>query len=227
MEYYLSKYVGTYRIMAEIDQKTNDFCRDKRGIYCNDNDIYIKCTSGAKIWHYGKDVLQVYIPSKRKGENLIKTFTKDGVINLIYDIEFTDLETLFKVKDDDLKRIINYLKPQTNGAKITPFSSRNLKKDNKSKIRYITDEQEEILSGVFSELSNEEKILIIKFNKKFIDDILCNKLNTTSKKITEEIKSMNTKQADYFYFKGYWNEYIEFVKKEINKAHGKDFNQIS
>ena len=32
MNYYLRKYVGKYRVIAEIDQRTGDFCRDKSGI---------------------------------------------------------------------------------------------------------------------------------------------------------------------------------------------------
>ena len=58
--------------MSEIDQRTNDFCRDKNGELNNPNDIYIKCADGIKIFHYGGDVLKVYIPSLQKGHNIVK-----------------------------------------------------------------------------------------------------------------------------------------------------------
>lgn len=43
MDYYLQKYVGTYRVKSEYDLDTNDFARDANGNLETDS-TYIKCT---------------------------------------------------------------------------------------------------------------------------------------------------------------------------------------
>lgn len=73
MNYYLSKYVGKYRVVAAIDKNTNDFCRDEYGNLENDQDIWIKCANNIKVFYYGKSYLKVYIPALGKGRNIIKT----------------------------------------------------------------------------------------------------------------------------------------------------------
>ena len=75
--YYLSKYVKKYRVKSEIDKSTNDFCRDKHGELNNPNDIYIKCANDIKVFHYGGDVLEVYIPSLGRGHNIIKAIAEE------------------------------------------------------------------------------------------------------------------------------------------------------
>lgn len=220
MQYYLSKYVGKYRIMAEIDQSTGDFCRDKRGNFNNENDIYIKCVDGIRVWYIGGDVLQVYIPSKRKGENLLKTFKKENVYSLIFDTETTDEEMLFKVNDGDLENIISYLKPYTNGASIQPFSPRNLKQGNKQQVKCLNSAQIEDFATISARIPSDGKFLLVQLNRQFIESILCEKLKMNRKEIMDEIKSLNMKQADYFCHKGFWNEYIEFLNEEINIRYG-------
>lgn len=79
MNYYLSKYLGKYRLKAEIDKSTNDFCRDMNGNLDNPNDIWIQCKNDIRIYHYGKDVLEVYIPHIIKGKNIIKAIYRDFI----------------------------------------------------------------------------------------------------------------------------------------------------
>lgn len=47
---------------------------------------------------------------------------------MIFDIEETDSEVLFKFKYVNSDKIIPLLKPKTSGAGISPFSSKNLPK---------------------------------------------------------------------------------------------------
>lgn len=79
MDYYLSKYIGKYRIKAEIDQNINDFCRDVYGNLENNMDIWIKCADGIKVFHYGRDILQVYIPSIGRGRNIARSIYRDYI----------------------------------------------------------------------------------------------------------------------------------------------------
>lgn len=213
MNYYLKKYVGKYRVMAETDQITDDFCRDKNGNYCNDNDIYIKCLKGTRIWYIGNDVLQIYIPSIKRGNNILKKFDN----KYVFDIEQTDEETLFKVKDKDLDRVITFLEPQINGASIPPFSTKNLKRDKQPLVEVVNNAQNAVYEEIKDKLAKEDKLFIGQWNRCFMVDFLAQKLGMSSDEIKADIKKKNMKQKDYFCYVGYWNEYIEYLEKEIEK----------
>ena len=64
------KFVGKYRVKANLDLETNDIPRDEHGIIDPDfDDIYIKCAKNAQIYHYGDDVLVAYVPSLGRLQN--------------------------------------------------------------------------------------------------------------------------------------------------------------
>ncbi|MFG6378181.1 MAG: hypothetical protein K1W19_07685 [Lachnospiraceae bacterium] len=94
MNYYLQKYVGTYRVKAAIDQSTNDFCRDVHGNLENNMDIWIQCANHIKIFHYGGDTLQIYIPSIGRGRNIVRSIYRDYI-----NPDNTKVSTAFMVKD--------------------------------------------------------------------------------------------------------------------------------
>lgn len=75
MGYYLSKYVGTYRVKSDIDMFTNDFPRDPLD-RIEQNDVYIACNKGSKIYHYGHGVMVAYVPSLGRGRNILKSIGK-------------------------------------------------------------------------------------------------------------------------------------------------------
>lgn len=215
MNYYLRKYVGKYRVIAEIDQSTGDFCRDENGNLDNPNDIFIKCFKGTRIWYIGNRILQVYIPSIKRGNNILKKIDS----KYIFDVEQTDEETLFKVKDKDLENIIEYLQPQTNGASISPFSTKNLKRDRSPLVIVLNSEQNAVYEEITDKLTKEDKFLIVQWNRSFIADFLTKKLGISTDEIKEDIKKKNMKQKDYFCYVGYWNEYIDYLKKEIKERY--------
>lgn len=250
MNYYLHKYVGTYRVKADIDQSTNDFCRDAHGNLENNMDIWIKCANGIKIFHYGKSTLQVYIPSIGRGRNIIKSIYKDyinpdnitvlaisiekngkqytketlSVINevlyqkdmqkskLIFNIEETDEEVLFQVMDKNLDKIIDRLKPQTSGADISPFSSRNL---SRIKTYEYTVEQKEAYNSIIGHLDN--KLAVGRINNWFLEDVICKKSRQDLSSVKADIKKKCMKARDYIYSEGYENEYLGYLKEKLNE----------
>ena len=216
MNYYLRKYIGKYRVITEIDQSTGDFCRDESGNYCNNNDIFIKCFKGTRIWYIGNRILQVYIPSIKRGNNILKKIDS----KYVFDIEQTDEETLFKVKDKDLENIIDFLEPQTCGASISPFSTKNLKKDKQPFVEVVNHTQNAVYEEIKASIAKEDKLLIGQWNRSFITDFLTKKLRMSIDEIKVDIKQKNMKQKDYFCYMGYWNEYIEYLKKEIENRYG-------
>lgn len=90
---------------------------------------------GNKITYYGKSILQAYIPSLIRGHNILKAINEIDS-SIIFDIEETDEEVLFKFKYVDSDKIIPLLKPRTSGANISPFSTRNLPKNKDYEIMY-------------------------------------------------------------------------------------------
>ena len=209
----MHKYVGTYRVKAEIDQRTNDFCRNDKGELENNQDIYIKCAKGTRIYHYGGSTLLAYIPSKGRGRNIIKNET---IKDLIFNIEETDSEVLFKFKDKYMKEIASVLQPQISGASISPFSSKNLPK----KKCVLTNAQIEEYKKIISIVPQDDKLKVSHINNRFLNEILCKKLHISTQDAKTEMKKELLKLLDYISFKGMWEEYINYLRKELNYTYG-------
>lgn len=123
MARYMHKYVGTYRVKAEVTSD-NDFPRVEGGsIDPSFDDEYIDCKNGCRIYHWGKDILQAYIPTIQRGRNVIKDL-KDIVI----DVVDNDSEILFVFKAKDIEVVAERLGAKTIGCNISPFSTKNLRK---------------------------------------------------------------------------------------------------
>lgn len=221
------KYKGIYRLMAHIDQNTNDFPRDERGNIDSD-DVYIKCAYGNQIYHYGRSTLVAYIPSLGRGHNILLALGKElcGVEDRIpydelyllleqqgkiWDIVENDKEIEFKFSAKDIELIAKYLKPQTGGANISPFSSRNLPK-RKYDID-LTDLQEyrEIINKI-----PKDNILIIKnLTSQFLNDSLKKDKAYRRVDINADMKKKMLKGKEYIHYIGKWNDYIKFLKENI------------
>ncbi len=219
MNYYLQKYVGTYRVRAEIAFDTKDFLRDHDGNLIDDGDIWIQCQHDIRIYYYGKSILEVWIPSIKRGNNLLKT---EQIQQVAFDIRKSDAEVVFKVKDKDLPNIIDLLHPITNGANISPFSPKNLPKD-KSKVQFTT-EQNEVYQKITAPIPKEDKLLIGKLNTRFLKEILAKKLKKERglkdmAAIKADMKKEQLKLREYIYFRGYERDYIDFLQKEISKIY--------
>lgn len=75
---YLMKYKGTYRLRTEVDKRLKSFPREYDGSLA-DNDVYIDCEKNARIFHYGKGILEYYIPSLKSGNTIIRTIYRDFI----------------------------------------------------------------------------------------------------------------------------------------------------
>ena len=212
MSSYLSKYVGQYRVVAEVDQNTNDFCRDMRGNLCNDDDVYIKCKKGIKIFHFGRGVLQVYIPSLKRGNNILKAIEEESGSEFIINIERTDSEVLFKIKDKHLSNIIRHLNPVVTGANISPFSTKNLPK----KKNILTEEELEEYKKIVEPIIKTNPLIIrttnIEFSKK-----IGKRLKMNEGQIIADAKKEMVSLRDYFYLKGFKEEYLKQLKMKVHK----------
>ena len=195
---------------APYDLTTNDFPRKLIGTL-EDVDVYIDCQYGNKIFHYGRDILQAYIPSLGRGHNVLKIIQQTNP-STIFDIEETDSEVLFKFKYANSNKIVPLLKPKTSGAGISPFSSKNL-----PKCTYIIpDEDLDMYKQIVAKIPQERILTITHSTNNFI------KLLATKKKPIENIKADMKKKClkskEYIHSIGKWNEYINYLNKEIEKG---------
>ena len=226
------KYKGTYRLKPNLDQFTNDFPRtEDENIDPSYDDIYIKCANNSQIYHYGHSTLVAYIPSIGRGHNvliaiakrlqLIKEDTecrdyaalyqllqKNGTV---YDIIENDTEIEFKFNAKNIELIAEFMKPQTSGADISPFSQRNLPKSS----YVIPTEDLQEYKSITDYVPQDRKLSISHITNAFMNDILSkDRLYRTVNMKTDMRKKM-MKQKEYIHSMGYWNKYLKYLKDNL------------
>lgn len=206
--YLINKFKGIYRIKVPYNQWTKDFTRKLNG-NLEDIDCYIDCQYGNKIFHYGRDVLQVYIPSLGRGHNILKTINKIDQ-SIIFDIEETDSEILFKFKYADSDKIIPLLKPKTSGAGISPFSSKNLPLNKNFK---IPDEELQSYKDMLANIPENKRLSIGIITNNFIKTLATKKNPIESIKADMKLKGLKGKE--YIFSIEQWSNYIKYLKENL------------
>ena len=208
--YLVSHYKGVYRIKAPYDSK-NQFPRKLNGTF-EDIDCYIDCQFGNKIFYYGRNKLHGYIPSIGRGRNIIKHINENFGSEIIFNIEETDEEVLFLFSTKDADKIIPLLKPKTSGANISPFSSKNLPKNKNYK---IPDENLIAYKNIVAKISPESILTLTHRTNDYLKSL------ATKKKTWEDIKAdmalRGLKGKEYIHSIGKWNDYVNYLEKELNK----------
>lgn len=195
---------------CDYDLRTNDYNRKLNGTL-EDMDIYVTCQYGNKVFHYGRDVLQAYIPSLQRGHNIIKAIQQIEP-NIIFNIEETDSEILFRFKYVNSDKIIPLLKPKTNGANISPFSLKNLPKNKDFKI----PKEELVTYKQIVQRVPKERILTLTHSTNDFIKSLATKKNPIEN-IKADMKLKGLKGKEYIYSIGKWNEYLNFLYKMISQ----------
>lgn len=207
---YLLKYVGTYRVKAEYDETCNDFPRDADGsIDESFEDLYIPCKKGIiKHTYKGQDILALcffdkIITANRVREEIIKKYPK---MEIEFEDDGSDAYIYFNAKD--IKKIATIVTPRTSGAKINPFSNKNL-----PKIEYKIPSKD--LADLYSITKDLDRYQTMHFyktvNEKFIKSIGKKKARTQSRLSSKE----------FIHSIGMWERYLKFARKEYDKSLGK------
>lgn len=208
--YLQDKFVGKYRVLAEIDQSTNDYVRDETdNIDPSFDDLYIPCGKNSVISYMGNGKLQFYTLQKKRGNNIIDKLKKRNIE--LSNIQETDIEVSFEFKSNILDSIADILKPKTNGSSISPFSKKNLPKDYYEIPKNDFKKYQQIIQKKYA---NDTKIgidgiKIMKINKLFYKH-LAKSIPTIEK---DRIKSCLGKK-EYIHKIGKWEEYLEYLEKE-------------
>lgn len=204
------KFKGKYRLKVEYDKRTNDFTRKLNGTL-EDIDVYISCQHGNKVFHFGGSILQAYIPSIGRGHNIIKAINESFGQDIIFNIEETDTEVLFKFHYKDSDKIIPLLKPRTNGASISPFSSKNLPRNKEYK---IPDENLIHYKNIVAKIPPEHILALTHSTNNFIKSLATKK--NTYENIKADMKLKGLKGKEYIHSIGEWDNYINYLEKELN-----------
>lgn len=205
--YLQDKFVGTYRVLAEYDQSTNDYIRNELGLIDPSfNDLYIPCFNGGRINYIGKGILQYYIPSIRKGRFLLERIEKEEseLLTLVFDITETDSEFAFYFKTNSIYQLERFLKPKTRGANISPFSVKNLPKN-----RYVIPKSDlahyqKIINDYYK---NDEGLMIYQI-------AICTKnfCNSIPKHGSLQ-KKLGLKGKFFIHKIGAWDDYLAYLSK--------------
>ena len=206
--YLTDKFKNQYRIKVPYNLTTNDFTRKLNG-NLEDTDCFIDCQYGNKISHYGRDVLQAYIPSLGRGHNILKAISEIDP-SIIFDIEETDAEILFKFKYSNSGKLIPLLKPKTSGAGISPFSSKNLPRNKGYK---IPDEELQSYKDILANIPENERLSIGIITNNFIKT-LATKRNPMEN-IKADMKLKGLKGKEYIHSIGQWEKYMKYLKENV------------
>ena len=207
MSYMIDKFKGIYRLKVPYDLATKQFSRKLNGTF-EDIDIYIDCQHGNKIMHYGGSILQAYIPSLIRGHNIIKLINEIES-DLIFDIEETSQEILFKFNYKDADKIIPYIKPKTNGADRSPFSTKNL-----PKTKYIIPDEGLVdYKKIVSKLPQNQLISLVHTTNNFLKSLATKK--NTYEDIKADMALKCLKGKEYIHSIGKWDEYINYLNEEL------------
>lgn len=238
--YLQRKYVGTYRVKAEYDLVTKDFPRLEDGTLDPDfDDLYIDCANKTQIKHSGGNILSCYIPNKTRGMNILrkiyqekisKTLPKDNVYltnlcsalvekEILVSAEVLDIEVFFEFKADQIEYIAKLVKAKTSGAKISPFSPKNLPREPykipnkdmelyKEAIQNIPTKTVDMGRGP---IVMPDGFIIKRLNKQF-DEIIA----ATQKSgfdVDKDRRAKGLKPKEYIHQMDLWQQYCDFLKE--------------
>lgn len=172
--------------------------------------MFIDCYNNIQISYYGHSILQAYIPSIGRGNNIIKAIQNDGKADMILNIEKTDAEILFRFHSKHMKDLEKYLRPKTSGANISPYSTKNLPKNKEYKIPENDLIQFKV---IISNLPKEQMVLIGKFTKDFLKSIATRKFTYDDMKADMAVKGLRGK--DYVHCICKWNEYLSYLEENL------------
>lgn len=213
--YLTSHYKGRWRILPDLDISTNSYpidCNGNRDEDC----VYISCGQDNKIMYYGNGVLIGYVPALKRGRNIKREMKKEKIE--FFDWDETDEEVMFKFKAKDIDAVAELLKARTYGANISPWSTKNLPKDNSVK---IPDDDMAKYKEISSKVNKKDMIKFKSWNTDFLTSVLQKKIRKATKDKTYDYKvdmkkmKLGRQVKEFIYIKGYWQDYLDYLSKEI------------
>lgn len=206
--YLITHYKGKYRIKCEYDKRSNQYSRKLDGTY-EDIDCYIDCYKNIQIFYYGKSILEAYIPSIVRGNNIIKQIQDELDADIVFNVTRTDSEILFQFKASNMGKLEKFLNPKTGGSHISPFSSKNLPKN---KGYNIPDEELKPYMDIIRKMGQNRIIELTHTTNKFLKTLVTKETGWEDIRADMAIKGLSGK--NYIHSVDKWNDYMKFLKRE-------------
>ena len=199
MSHYLAtKYKGKYRVLAHYDLETLDYPRDGQGdIDDTFSDVYIACSKGNQIYHYGGSILVGYIPSIKRGRRIVNELETEYP-NVISDIVETDMEIEFKFHSKHIDVIAQKLKVKTAGCNISPFSVKNLPKIDYLNYTFKSEAEINNLKETIKTFTEENQLALVAVYTRLYN-LFDNKYNVKIKKLAKESRLKPLEYIDKHY----------------------------
>ena len=113
------------------------------------------------------------------------------------------------------------MKAKTSGANISPFSVKNLPKANVE----IPSDEIERYKAIVADVNKGDLLIIHKITTSFLTNVLnrkCRKADKSFNYVEDMRKLMMGRMVkEYIFTKGFWEDYLTYLKKEINKFYAK------
>lgn len=129
--------------------------------------------------------------------------------DLFINITESDEEVIFKFHSKYMEQLEPYLKPKTNGADRSPFSSKNLPK---SKYE-IPDEDLVTYKEIIENIPKNQLIAIVHTTNNFLKSLITKK--NTWENIKADMALKGLKGKDYIHCIGKWDDYIKYLKRNL------------
>ncbi len=241
MANYLNKYKGKYRLKANIDMTTNDFPRDMNDkiedydvyIKCRKGQIYHYGRSTLVCYcnslGSGRNILKAIAEEiginyreytseiQNKNGETLKSYDYDTLYKLleengiVFNIEETDSELLWRFKDKDIELMTKYMQAQTSGSNISPFSTKNLPKQKYE----ISADDLNVYREITNSIPKDDLLTLSHLTKRFISEIMTKSKQYKNINIKQTMKKKMLKGKEFIHSEGFWNEYLKFLKENI------------
>lgn len=129
--------------------------------------------------------------------------------DLFINITESDEEVIFKFHSKYMEQLEPYLKPKTNGADRSPFSSKNLPK---SKYE-IPDEDLVTYKEIIENIPKNQLIALVHTTNNFLKSLVTRK--NTWENIKADMSLKGLKGKDYIHCIGKWDDYIKYLKRNL------------
>jgi len=212
---YLSKnYLGKYRVKTHaMDLDTGDFPRLETGeIDPEIDDEYIKCTKGEIRASYrqtrGIDVLCWYTESGQTGRNVYAEVKEKYPDIWLEPDDNGSCDFLLYFDAQDIEKIAKIVKPNTAGASIRPYSTKNIVPEEKY---VIPDDDLKKYNDITEDM--EDRLIKMQFGKSVIADYITMIDKAYPKKnYAQAFKNTILKSKEFIHSIGKWDDFIKYSK---------------
>lgn len=229
-DYLWRKCKGKYRVLPELDPRTNDVPRDKKDSIDPDyDDYYIPSNKCLIVKHGYRDELSCIIESNKTASSILKTIYMEQVnkklpssdpevlskalikSNILLEVDIMDGEVFISFKLDKLDSLAKILSLRKKGSKVHPMSKKNLYTQHYTIPQKDLDTYKNII-GVNDVEDSATKLKIGRTVRKLTIAFL------DSQKYEDEQTKMGLDNKEFIHATGRWETYLKYLKKQLKEG---------